>query len=233
MPWLQRLRLTLLPGRHHREIDREIAFHIAERIEQLCAQGMTEREARRCALLQFGNPLVQRERTRDVDIAQPIDTLLRHIRYACRTLRRAPGFTLTVVVTFALGIGANAGVFSALDAVLLRPLPFPDSDRLMRLRQSQQTESAIAPPRLEDWNRLSSSFEAISGYYIEDVSETTSDFPQRLRRAVVAPRFFEVLGVAPALGRLFIDEEYRPGPSSVLIRIAPYVDTQVLCPRLR
>ena len=140
------------------------------------------------------------------------------IRYAVRALGHTPGFTLTVVLTLALGIGANSAIFSAMDAVLLRPLPFPDSDRLMRVRQAQETESSIAPPRLGDWNRLSASFDAISGYYVEEVSDTTGDLPQRLRRAVVAPHFLEVLGVTPAIGRPFDANEYRlGGPASVLI----------------
>jgi putative ABC transport system permease protein len=218
MSWLHRLANTLRRARIECDVDREIAFHVSERVDQLRVQGLTEQEARRRARLQFGNPVVQRERTRDVDIAHGADTLLRQFRHAVRALRRTPGFTATVVVTLALGIGANSAVFSAMDAVLLRPLPFPDSDRLMRLRQAQETESSIAPPRLEDWNRLSASFEAISGFYVEEVSDTTGDLPQRLRRAVVAPRFLEVLGVRPALGHPFSDEEYRVGgPASVLI----------------
>ncbi len=218
MSWLRRLGNALRDARIEGDIDRELGFHIAERVDQLREQGLTDGEARRRARLQFGNPVVQRERTRDVDIARGVDTLLRHIRYAVRGLRRTPGFTVIVVLTLALGIGANSAVFSAMDAVLLRPLPFPDSDRLMRLRQAQETESSIAPPRLEDWNRLSTSFVAISGFYVEEVSDTTGDLPQRLRRAVVAPRFLEVMGVTPALGRRFNAEEYRSGgPASVLI----------------
>ena len=135
-------------------------------------------------------------------------------------LRRSPGFTAVAILTLALGIGANTAVFSAIDAVLLRPLPFPDGDRLMRLRQRQETsaETNIAPVRLEDWNRLNSTFEAITGYYMEDVSETSGDLPERVRRACVAPRFLEVWGIAPALGRGFTDAEHRAGgPSAVLI----------------
>ena len=218
MSWFRRLANTLRSARVQHDIDRELAFHVAERIDHLRAQGLPEHEARRQARLHFGNPVVQRERTRDVDIVHTLDTLLRQIRYAARALRRTPGVTATVVLTLALGIGANSAVFSAMDAVLLRPLPFPNSDRLMRLRQAQDTESSIAPPRLEDWNRLSASFDGITGYYVEEVSDTTGDLPQRLRRAVVAPRFLEVLGVVPALGRSFIAEEYRVGgPPSVLI----------------
>jgi putative ABC transport system permease protein len=218
MSWLRRLANTLRHARIERDIDRELAFHIAERVDHLREQGLTESEAQRRARLQFGNPVVQRERTRDVDIAHGVDTLFRQVRYAVRALRRTPGFTATVVLTLALGIGANSAVFSAMDAVLLRPLPFPDSGRLMRLRQVQETESSIAPPRLEDWNHLSASFEAISGFYVEEVSDTTADLPQRLRRAVVAPRFLEVLSVTPALGRPFNADDYRVGgPPSVLI----------------
>jgi putative ABC transport system permease protein len=216
--WIQRLANTLRTDRHDREIERELAFHIAERADHLREQGLTDAEAQRRARLQFGNPVVQRERTRDVDIAQSVDALLRQVRYAVRALCRTPGFTVTVVVTLALGIGANSAVFSAMDAVLLRPLPFPDSDRLMRVRQAQETESSIAPPRLADWNRLSTSFEAISGFYVEEVSDTTGDLPQRIRRAVVAPLFLEVLEVTPALGRPFNADEYRAGgPASVLV----------------
>jgi len=216
--WLRRALNTLRPSRIQRDIDRELAFHIAERVDQLRGQGLSHDEATRRARVQFGNVILQRERTRDVDIARGLDTCLRNLRHAVRTLISTPGFSITVVLTLALGIGANSAVFSAIDAVLLRPLPFRDSDQLMRLRQAQETESAIAPPRLEDWNRLTSSFAAISGYYIEDVSDTTGEFPQRLRRAVVAPRFLEVLNVTPALGRRFSADEYRSGgPPSVLI----------------
>ncbi len=157
MSWLRRLRTTLRPARHHRDIDRELAFHIAERVDQLRAEGLTESEAQRRARLQFGNPVVQRERTRDVDIAHGMDTLLRHVRYARSHSPSARlDSQLTVVLTLALGIGANSAVFSAMDAVLLRPLPFPDSDRLMRLRQVQETESidrsaspgGLEPPEL-------------------------------------------------------------------------------------
>jgi putative ABC transport system permease protein len=219
MSWLRRLANTLRPARLEREIDRELSFHIAERTDQLRAEGLSQEEAARRARVQFGNPTLQAERTRDVDIAAWVDGLLRNLRYAGRTLGRTPGFTIAVVLTLALGIGANTAVFSALDAVLLRPLPFPDADRLMRLSQTQEgtAETNIAPARLEDWNHLNSTFQAITGYYMEDVSETSGDLPEKVRRAFVAPRFLEVWGIAPALGRGFTAEEHRPGGAAAVL----------------
>ena len=220
MSWLRRLINTFHPGRLHRDIDRELSFHIAERADQLQAQGLSAEEAARRARIQFGNPIVQRERTRDVDIAGWVDDVVRNVRYAVRTLARVPGFTTTVVLTLALGIGANTAVFSAVDAILLRPLPFPDSDRLVRILQknSRSTETPVAPVRLEDWNQLNSTFEGITGFYTEDVSETSADLPEQLRRAYVAPRFFEVWGMTPALGRGFTEAEHQPGgPAAVVI----------------
>ena len=102
----------------------------------------------------------------------------------------------------------------------LRPLPFPDGDRLMRLRQRQEksAETNIAPIRLEDWNRLNSTLRGDHGLLMEDVSDTSGDLPEKVRRASVAPRFLEVWGIAPAVGRGFTDaEHYAGGPSAVLI----------------
>ena len=96
MSWLRRLINTLRPARLQRDIDREIAFHINERAEDLRAAGIVEDEARRRARIQFGNPLVQRERTRDGDIAGILDASLRNVRLALRGMRRTPGFTLAV-----------------------------------------------------------------------------------------------------------------------------------------
>jgi len=143
-----------------------------------------------------------------------------NVRFALRSLTKTPAFTVTVVLTLALGIGANSAVFSAIDAVLLRPLPFPDADRLMRLGQKrpQTSQTFVAPVRLMDWGRLNSSFQAISGYYAEDASEISGELPEKVKRAFAAPRFLEVLGVSPALGRGFRqEEEHFGGPNAVLI----------------
>jgi predicted permease len=148
-----------------------------------------------------------------------VETSIRDIRHALRTLARTPAFTFTVVLTLTLAIGANGAVFSALDAVLFKPLPFPNGDRLMRLTQAigGGPPDGTAPVRVEDWNRLSSTFEAISSFYVEDVSDTTGETPEIVRRATVGPRFNEVWGVAPALGRGFSEEDHHGQPTSVIV----------------
>jgi putative ABC transport system permease protein len=119
-----------------------------------------------------------------------------------------------------LAIGANSAVFSAIYAVLLRPLPFPDGDELLRLThtRSGSAETFIAPVRLEEWNRLNTTLQGITGYYMQDVSELSGELPERLREALVAPRFFDVLQVQPQLGRNFAPgEEHFGGPDAILI----------------
>jgi predicted permease len=220
MNWLRRLWNTLRPGRLERDIDREMRFHLAERVDDLRAQGLTDEEAARRARLQFGTLSLQADRTRDMDVSVWIDGWLRDTRYAIRSLGRTPGFTIAVVLTLALGIGANGAVFSAINAVILQPLPFPDGNRLVRLYQVRPNFAGgyIAPVRLEDWQRLNTTFDGMTGYYTENVSETSGEFPEKVTQALVAPRFVDVWGVAPARGRGFTAIEHtEAGPRAVLI----------------
>src|SRR5215831_11824742 len=105
--------------------------------------------------------------------------LVRNLRHAVRSLARAPGFTLTVVLTLAIGIGANSAVFSALNAILLRPLPLPEADRVVAIGQDRTriALSNVGPIRLEDWSARNSTFESLSGYYNEDVFDKGADLP--------------------------------------------------------
>jgi putative ABC transport system permease protein len=143
-----------------------------------------------------------------------------NLRHAARGLLKTPSFTITIVLTLALGIGANSAVFSAIDAVLLKPLPYPDADRLMLLQQKSRriADNFVAPVRLADWQKLNRTFQGLTGYYSTDSSEVSGELPERLKQAFVAPRFLEVLGIAPALGRDFAaNEMHFGGPGVALI----------------
>jgi predicted permease len=215
-----RLRNVLRPSRLSGDLDRELAFHLAERAEELESSGLPHDEALRTARLRFGNYTSQIERTRDMDISAFLDSLLRNFRHSARGLRKTPAFTLTVILTLTLGIGANSAVFSAINAILLRPLPFPNADRLVRVHQSQPKihQPFIAPIRLEEWNRLNTTFQGITGYYTQDSSEFSGELPEKIRVAFVAPRFLRVWGIAPILGRDFTpEEETFGGPEAALI----------------
>jgi putative ABC transport system permease protein len=219
MAWHRKLRNIIRPGRLQKDLERELAFHIAERADDLRAAGLRSGDALFEARRRFGNYSAQMERTRDMDIHSGIEAAIRNARQSARALCKAPGFAAAVVLTLALGIGANSAVFSAVYAVLLRPLPFPHSEQLVTLGQiAHGNPQPVAPVRLEDWNRDNSTFQAISGYYSQDDSELSGSLPEKLRRAFVAPRFLQVWGVAPAIGRDFSpQEEHFGGPSAVLI----------------
>ena len=147
-----------------------------------------------------------------------ITAMIRNVSYALRVLSRTPAFSVTVILTLALGIGANSAVFSALDAVVLRPLPFPNGERLMRITQVvEERPSLVAPVRVQDWDRLNSTFDGITSFLVEDVADTTGDLPELARRATVLPRFFEVWGIAPALGRGFDDADHRGVPTTGVV----------------
>ena len=148
-----------------------------------------------------------------------MDGWVRNIRYAVRVLARTPAFTLTVVATLAIVIGANTAVFSLIDAVLLKPLPFPEPERLVLLSESREGApiSNTAPVRIEEWNEATTTLEFITGYYSEDASETSGTLPEKFRLARVAPRFSDVWGVAPALGRGFTAADNQEGAAPVAL----------------
>ncbi|PYT80298.1 MAG: ABC transporter permease [Acidobacteria bacterium] len=204
------------------QLDSELRFHIAELVEANIAAGMPPGEARRRAMLEFGGKEQIKEEVRDVYKIRFIDSTVANLKSALRFLRKSPSFSITAILTLALGIGANSAVFSAMDAILLRPLPFPEGDQLMWLEQFHRKVKnplgRLSPTRLEDWNRMNSTFQAITGYYTEDESETSGILPEKVTAAFVAPRFVQVWGVAPELGRDFTtEEEHWGGPSAVVI----------------
>ena len=144
------------------------------------------------------------------------------MRSVYRSLLKRPAFFCGVVFTLTLGIGANSAIFSVIDAVLLKPLPYPNGDRLMALFESNPRKKlpheSPAPVRIEEWSRMSQSFTSISGAYTENLAETSGALPEMLVAARVSPRFFSVLGTPPLIGRTFSPEEDLPnGPPAVIL----------------
>ena len=141
---------------------------------------------------------------------------------ACRSLVRRPAFVLTVVLTLAFGIAVTTAIFSVVDTVLIKPLPFPDADRLVTVMEANpaksQKVSLIAPGRLAEWNLSNRTFDGISGSYAENVTDTSGAEPARLEGRRVAPRFFAVFGMMPLVGRTFTEDEERfGGPRAAVI----------------
>jgi putative ABC transport system permease protein len=144
------------------------------------------------------------------------------LRAAVRSLSHRPALALAVVATLALGIGANSAIFSAVDAVLLRPLPYPAADRLVAIYESnaarRQSTQLVAPGRLEEWNRMNQTFQGLAASYFENMTDTSGALPERVEARRVSPRFFAVLGVPAALGRTVNpQEELAGGPHAVVL----------------
>jgi len=204
------------------QLDRELWFHVERLVEEKIAAGVAPEDARREALIEFGGREQWKEELRDVHRIATFENTISNVKSGIHFMGKYPSFSITVVLTLALGVGANSAVFSTIDAILLRPLPFPKADELMVLneldRKAKSPSTFVAPVRLEDWNRLNTTFQTISGWYTQDASETSGPLPERVTEALVAPRFLEVWGVEPALGRDFApEEEHFGGRDAVLI----------------
>src|SRR5512144_2974564 len=137
--------------------------------------------------------------------------LLQDLRYGSRTLLKSPGFTLLAVVALALGIGANTAMFGIVNAVLLRPVPYPQPDRLLKLYSSGRgfRQGSVAYPNFLDWQRRSRSFQEMAAYRTDNFNLTGQANPERLRGAMATARVFAVLATRPIAGRTFADEEDR------------------------
>src|SRR6476620_3187771 len=195
-----RLRALFRRSTVERELDDELQFHLEKQKEKYLASGMPPIEARRRVRIDFGTPDSIKDQCRDAWGIRALEELSRNVRYAARTLAKRPGFTTVAVLTLGLGVGANGAVFSALNAIVLRPLPFPDAHQLLSIDQYEPAAARpfwrpfVAPARLEDWQRLTGAFQGITGYYLDDLTESSGELPERISRAWIAPRFFEVCG---------------------------------------
>ena len=149
-----------------------------------------------------------------------METLLKDVRYGVRMLVRNPGFTVVSVIALALGIGANVAIFSVVNGVLLRPLPFKDPDRLMMIRETklpQFPEFSIAPGNFLEWKKQNTVFERLVAFKGTSLNLIGTGDPERLRVLNVTEGFFAMLGAQPQLGRDFLLEEDQPERNNVVI----------------
>lgn len=213
--WLSDFRLRVLALVQRRRLDRdleeEIQFHIAERAESYSEEGVEATEAARLARRRFGSPTAWKETSRDMWTFRWMEVLSQDLRYAARTLRRSPVFTIVVTLTLALGIGGNAAIFSVFDAVVLRPLPYPEPSDLVLLLGNVQRETVerrgTSLADYEDWRDQSESFDGMALYTSTGAALQGVEEPVRLTGEYVAQSYFELLGVGPILGRTFRPEE--------------------------
>jgi predicted permease len=224
MPWFRRLLNTLRRGRVDRDLQREFRFHVAERIDQLRAEGMSLDEARLAAQKQFGNALRIREDTHEMNNIGWIERLTNDLRVTLRMIRKSPGFALAAIMTLALGIGATTAVFSVVNAVLIRPLPYPDPDRIVGVWHSAQFQGITS-------NNIRLSSTMYLTY--REHAETFADFglwrptrasvtgvgePEQVPALVVTYGTLPAVGVAPMLGRWFTASDDSAGtPETVIL----------------
>jgi len=232
MSWFSRLQNALRPGRLDDELDEEVREHIEHRVSDLRQRGLPEDEARRQATLRFGNLTSVREQSRDIRLWAALETTLQDARYALRTMLRTPAFTLTAVLSLTLAIGANTAIFSIVDAAILRSLPVAAPSQLVQLAwpgidqpgspPEPERESFSYPMYLEFRQAAGPSAHlCLFGYAMR--TEVRIGGPEsRIEHAVrqyVSGDAFDMLGVPPALGRLFSSDDDRiPGghPLAVL-----------------
>jgi predicted permease len=203
------------------EIAEELRAHIELAVEKMVRAGMSEREARRAARLKFGNPLIVRETTMGADAALGVAGLWRDVKFALRQLKKSPGFAATVIVTLALGIGANTTVFSIVDAVLLRPLPWHQPQRLVEVQSSDlggvYEGSDVSYPDFFDWRAQNHSFERLVSYHDTSLTLTGLERAVHLDGEVVSADLLPLLGVQPQLGRGFTAADEKQGTRVALI----------------
>jgi hypothetical protein len=191
-------------------LDEELRSHIDLAVEEKVRQGMNERDARAAALLGFGGVTQTRERYRMQRGVPFIETLGRDVRYALRQLRKSPGFTLTAVLTLAIGIGGVAAVYSVVEAVLLRPLPFNEPQRLVRLHEGveHQFEQADLPaPDVIRFARDNRTFSQVAGFVATELEVSGAGKPFQTKAERVSASLLPMLGVQPMLGRAFTQNE--------------------------
>ena len=228
MPLIPRLtslwRNLFHKDRVEQEFTEEIQTYLDMLTEAKIRQGLTPQEARRNALIELGGVEQVQEKVREIRMGQFIETTWRDVRIGVRALVHSPIFTVVTVLSLALGIGANTAMFSVVNGLLLRPLPYPEPEQIVDVWHTPPQQSfpgldrfSVSPANYLDWKAQSSAFEQMAVYQYTGLSLSTSNDPLPLIGAAVSSDFFSVLRSNATQGRTFIPDEERPGPDQVVV----------------
>jgi predicted permease len=213
-----------------RELDAEMALHLEMAIEEKVRSGLSPAEARRQALVQFGGVQQAREQHRQSRGLPWLDVLMQDLRFTFRTMRRDSGFTVIAILILALGIGANVAVFSVVNTILLRPLPFRDAQQLVRIVEkdpkSGESSKTYTADATQDFQQQNRSFQSVSGYFAftgpDNFKLVGNGQPIPVTGILVAENLFETLGVQPYAGRMFRHEEFVQHARPVALLSYPF-----------
>jgi predicted permease len=215
-----RLRAMFSKSAVENELDDELRFHLEKEIEQNIDRGMSREEAKFAALRNFGGLERVKEESRDVRGGRLLEEAWQDLRYGARMLLKAPGFTLIAMTTLALGIGANTAIFSLVNAVLLRPLPYLDPDRLIVIRETKLPgilDSQVSPGNFLEWQKRTTVFAPLEAITVKDFNLSGVDNPERVSGMLATHGFLSMLGIRFQIGRNFLPHEDRPGQNLVVI----------------
>ena len=220
-------RLPARPTQVDRDFDEELRFHLDMRVDELRASGMTPEAARAEALRQFGDVDDARQFCRDEDVrrlrearrADWLEQLLQDVRLTMRQLRSSPAFAVAAALTLAVGTGVTTAIYSVVHAYLVRPLPYPEANRLVSVRPAPSRDRFPNPPSLRDvdWRAADSVFERTVTWDLDGFTLAGGEGPEYVDGAWVSPGYFSALGMRPAVGRGFQPEEYVGGSAVALI----------------
>jgi putative ABC transport system permease protein len=217
----QRLAGVFNKQRRDMELAQELESHLQFHIEDNLRSGMTPQAARRDALLKLGGIEQTKESVRDLRGVPWLETLLQDLRFGLRMLRKSPGFSAVAVLTLALGIGANTAIFSVVDAVLLKPLPFPQRDHLISMwgvnPSRGWTDNPISPRWFVEWQKQNHVFADMAAFEPISFNLSGTESPEEVTAERTTTNLFSVLGVAPVLGRGFVSDESRPDSRTAVL----------------
>src|SRR5215475_3269731 len=192
-----------------RDLDAELRFHLDQQIAELVSTGLSQEEARRRAMLEFGGVQQTKESVRDTKWFAHFESFLQDIRFGLRMLAKSWGLTLVVTITLALGIGVNTAIFSVLNGWLLRrlPVPMPDEIVVLTSQQKARTDSQFSYPAFEDLRSQANSFSDLFGYALGVGALTVNNKAAEFAYSAVSSNYFSALRVKPACGRFLLPEE--------------------------